>query len=122
MNCVATAKQPDSAFPTKEDLDIHLQDTDHQKEAKVIERANRAIKESNSTGITHRTLSTGCILPSEDVIPRTENLKDSASVRRTYRIVMNWVNCQLNLTAASAHIEASKLGRLTSSPTAITYI
>lgn len=100
---------PTTPFPLKEDLDIHLQDTDHQKEVKLIERANRAIKESNSTGITHLTLSTGCILPSENVILRTKNLEDSASVKRTYRIVMNCINCQLNLTAAPAHIEANKI-------------
>ena len=52
---------PATPFPLKEDLEIHIRGTDrqivdplrHHKEAKVVERANCAIKESKNTGITH---------------------------------------------------------------------
>ena len=111
----------------------------HQKEARVVERANRAIKESNNAIITHQSVSTGRILPSRDIILRAESLEDveqlvraakdwclafgdSATIkRRTYRVVMNGVNCQLDLAAAPACIKADKSGRLASAPTAITY-
>lgn len=138
---------PATPFPLKEDLEIHIQGTDHQiidpmrhqKEARVVERANRAIKESNNAIIAHRTVSTGRILPSGDIILRTEGLEDVEQLaraaqdwclsfggkatikRRTYRVVMNGVNCQLNLAAAPARIKADNLGRLASAPTAITY-
>lgn len=138
---------PATPFPLKEDLEIHIQGTDHQiidpmrhqKEARVVERANRAIKESNNAIIAHRSVSTGRILPSGDIILRTEGLEDVEQLaraakdwclsfgdkatikRRTYRVVMNGVNCQLNLAAAPARIKADNLGRLASAPTAITY-
>jgi len=102
----------------------------HQKEARVVERANRAIKESNNAIITHQSVSTGRILPSGDIILRAESLEDveqlaraakdwclafgdSATIkRRTYRVVMNGVNCQLDLAAAPACIKADNLGCL----------
>ena len=63
---------PATPFPLKTDLEIHIRGTDHQiidplrhqKEARVVERANRAIKESNNSIIAHRSVSTGRILPS----------------------------------------------------------
>ena len=104
-----------------------------------MERANRAIKESNNTIIAHRSVSTGRILPSGDIILRAKSLEDveqlaktakdwclafgdSATIkRRTYRVVMNGINCQLDLAAAPARIKADNLGRLASAPTVITY-
>lgn len=73
---------PATPFPLREDLEIHIQGTDcqimdplhHQKEIKVVERAKRAIKESNNTGITYWTDSTDRIMPSGDIILRAENL------------------------------------------------
>jgi len=47
---------------------------------------------------------------------------DNATIkRRTYCVVMNGVNCRLDLAAAPAHIKADNLGHLASAPTAITY-
>ena len=138
---------PATPFPLKTDLEIHIRNTDrqivdplrHQKEARVVERANRAIKESNNNIIAHRSVSTGRILPSGDIILRAESLEDveqlaraakdwclafgdNATIRRrTYRVVMNGVNCQLDLAAAPARIKADNLGRLASAPTVITY-
>ena len=138
---------PATPFPLKEDLEIHIRGTDHQiidplrhqKEARVVERANRAIKESDNAIIAHRKVSTGRILPSGDIILRAEGLEDVEQLaraakdwcltfgdkatikRRTYRVVMNGVNCQLNLAAAPARIKADNLGRLASAPTTITY-
>lgn len=138
---------PATPFPLKTDLEIHIRGTDHQiidplrhqKEARVVERANRAIKESNNAIIAHRSVSTGRILPSGDIILRAESLEDveqlaraakdwclafgdNATIkRRSYRVVMNGVNCQLDLAAAPARIKADNLGRLASAPTAITY-
>lgn len=138
---------PATPFPLKEDLEIHIRGTDHQitdplrhqKEAKVVERANRAIKESNNARIAHRSVSTGRILPSGDIVLRAEGLEDveqlaraakdwcltfgdNATIkRRTYRVVMNGVNCQLDLAVAPSLIKADNLGRLASAPTAITY-
>ncbi|ODM14239.1 hypothetical protein SI65_04177 [Aspergillus cristatus] len=138
---------PATPFPLKTDLEIHIRSTDrqiidplrHQKEARVVERANRAIKESNNSIIAHRSVSTGRILPSGDIILRAESLEDveqlvraakdwclafgdSATIkRRTYCVVMNGVNCQLDLAAAPARIKADNLGRLASAPTMITY-
>lgn len=104
-----------------------------------MERANRAIKESNNATIAHWSVSTGRILPSRDVILRAESLEnveqlaraakdwcltfgDNATIkRRTYRIVMNGVNCKLDLAAAPARIKVDNLGRLASAPTVITY-
>lgn len=103
-----------------------------------MERANRAIKESNNNIIAHRSVSTGRILPSGDIILRAESLEDveqlarvkdwcltfgdNATIkRRTYRVVMNGVNCKLDLAAAPACIKADNLGRLASAPTEITY-
>jgi hypothetical protein len=104
-----------------------------------VERANRAIKESNNATIAHWSVSTGRILPSRDVILRAESLEnveqlaraakdwcltfgDNATIkRRTYRIVMNGVNCKLDLAAAPARIKVDNLGRLASAPTVITY-
>lgn len=75
---------PATPFPLKTDLEIHIRSTDrqiidplrHQKEARVVERANRAIKESNNSIIAHRSVSTGRILPSGDIILRAESLED----------------------------------------------
>ena len=143
----SSPSRPATPFPLKADLEIHIRGTDHQivdplrhqKEARVVERANRAIKESNNAIIAHRSVSTGRILPSGDVILRAESLEDveqlaraakdwcptfgdNATIkRRTYCVVMNGVNCRLDLAAAPAHIKADNLGRLASAPTAITY-
>ena len=138
---------PATPFPLKTDLEIHIRGTDHQiidplrhqKEARVVERANRAIKESNNSIIAHRSVSTGRILPSGDIILRAESREDVEQLaraakdwclafgdgatikRRTYRVVMNGVNCQLDLAAAPARIKADNSGRLASAPTMITY-
>ncbi|ODM16198.1 hypothetical protein SI65_08197 [Aspergillus cristatus] len=138
---------PATPFPLKTDLEIHIRSTDrqivdplrHQKEARVVERANHAIRESNNNIIAHRSVSTGRILPSGDIILRAESLEDveqlaraakdwccafgdNATIkRRTYRVVMNGVNCHLDLAAAPACIKADNLGHLASAPTTITY-
>ena len=47
---------------------------------------------------------------------------DKATIkRRIYQIVMNDVNCQLNLAATPACIKTDNLSWLASAPTAITY-
>ena len=93
-----------------------------------MEQANHVIKESNNAIIAHQKVSTGCILPSRDIILYTEGLKDMEQLaraakdwcltfrdkatikQRTYWVVMNSVNCQLNLAAAPAYIKADNLG------------
>ena len=86
---------PATPFPLKEDLEIHIRGTDHQiidplrhqKEARVVERANRAIKESDNAIIAHRKVSTGRILPSGDIILRAEGLED---VEQLARAAKDW--------------------------------
>ena len=94
----------------------------------MVDQANRAIKESNNAIIAHQKVSTGHILPSGDIILCAEGLEDveqlaraakdwclafgdKATIKqRTYWVVMNGINCQLNLAAAPACIKADNLG------------
>jgi len=142
---------PTTIAPASEDLEIHLRGTNpvvvdplrKGQEAKVIQRANQAIKDTADPAIQHRKFSSGRVLPSGDVLLQADSVEDMAQLikmplwcrafgeqtfikKRTFGVIMYGVECdKINphqKTEAKAQLGADNAGRLSHTPANINHV
>jgi hypothetical protein len=132
------------------DLEIHLRGTNttivdplRGQEAKVIQRANQAIKDTSDPSIQHRKFSSGRVLPSGDILLQADGVEDVDQLirkpqwsksfgentiikKRTWGVIMYGVDCsKINpdrKAEAKAQLSADNAGRLSTTPANIEYV
>ncbi|KAL3475739.1 hypothetical protein BJX99DRAFT_259176 [Aspergillus californicus] len=128
-------------FVPREELEIITRSIDQvvvdplrRGPAKLIDRANQALREFSNRKISHRAFSTGRILPSGDILLQTDSLEDvvqlsrttswcttfgeTAGLRqRTYQVVMEGVDTSMGLENLPAQIKANNRRRLAATHT-----
>jgi hypothetical protein len=85
----SAASSATPVFVPQEELEITIRNTNRavvdplrRSPAKLIERANRALRESSDPKISHRTFSAGRVLPSGDILLQTDLLEDVVQLSR----------------------------------------
>jgi hypothetical protein len=145
-----TSSAPAAVLLSPKDLEIHLRGTNatvvdplRGQEAKVIQRANQAIKDTTEPTIQHRKFSSGRVLPSGDVLLQADSVEDVDQLvhkcqwskafgdntvikKRTWGVIMYGVDCcKINpdrKAEAKAQLSADNAGRLSNTPANIEYV
>jgi hypothetical protein len=146
----STSSAPAAVLLSPKDLEIHLRGTHativdplRGQEARLIQRANQAIKDTTDPTIQQRKFSSGRVLPSGDILLQADSVEDVDHLirksqwcksfgdstfikKRTWGVIMYGVDCnKINpdrKAETKAQLSADNAGRLSNTPANIEYV